>query len=77
MLEDENTQFTMRPLFLTEQGFISVNAILRNRKYADLCRYYLTVSEAILFQFICCLYDCDYFSSLPNSLAKLTALYTD
>ena len=37
---------------------------------------FLNYFEGMLFQFICCLYDCDYFSSLLNSLAELTALFT-
>ena len=68
----------MFPIFLTKQGFILANAISRNGKYSDLCHYTLTVSEEMLLQFVCCPHDCDHFSSIPKSLAKLTAsAYTD
>lgn len=67
----------MCPLSLTEPGFISPNAVSRNGKCTDIFQDSSTVSEGMLFQFICCLYDCDYFSSLLNSLAELTAMYTD
>ena len=70
MLEDEDTQFIMYPLFLTERGFISANVISRNCKDTNPCQYSLTFSEGILLQFICCPHDSDNFSSIPNSLAN-------
>ena len=51
------------PLFLTEWGIISANAISRKGRYTDLYQYSLTVSERKLFQFICCVHICDQFSS--------------
>ena len=57
----------MLPVFLNEQGFISVNAISRNCNYTDL------ISERMLFQIICCPHNLDHFSLIPNSLAKLRA----
>lgn len=78
VLEGEHTYLILCSLFSTEQGFISANAISRNSKYTDLCRYSLTVSEGITFQFSCCPEDCDHFSLIYNSLLKRTALrYTD
>ena len=68
----------MCPLFLMERSFISENAISTNNKHIDLCQYSLTVSEGVLFQSICCLYDCGRFFSTPNSFVKLAAsAYTD
>ena len=76
MFEDEQALYIMCPLSLTERGFISANA--KVSKYTDLCQYSLTVSEGMLFQFICYPQDHDYFSTIPYSLAKLTALgYND
>ena len=40
--------------------------------YTNIYQYSLTGSEGILFQFICSAHDFDHFSSIPNSLAKLT-----
>ena len=75
MLENEHTQFMMCSLFLPERDLlISLNAIPRNGKYTDFYQYSLTVSKRILFKFICCPHDSDHFSSISNSLAKLTVL---
>ena len=40
--------------------------------YTDVYQYSLTGSEGMLFKFICSAHDFDHFSSIPNSLAKLT-----
>ena len=67
------------PSFLNwTRFFFGKCTILSNGKHSDLCQYFLTSLKECYSNFICCPYDCDDFSSIPNSLAKPTAtVYID